>query len=91
MKYLLLALFFFSWPAMAQTLCQTREQVVRHLGTKYSEKPIGIGVTSNGSVVELLTSETTWTIILTVPAGCVFFVAAGENWTALVPKKGRPI
>ena len=41
-----------------------------------------MGLSNNGGVVEILTSPEgdTWTIIITMPNGLSFLIAAGENW-----------
>lgn len=62
--------------------CSTRANVLRHLASKYSESPIGLGVAANGGVLELLTSSegNTWTIIVTMPNGLSCMIAAGQGW-----------
>ena len=80
--------------AQAQTLsqvqpqtkqCDQRARVIGHLAQKYKEAPVAIGVTSNGGMVEVLTTGDggTWTIILSNPNGISCLVAAGEGWRAL--------
>jgi len=42
-----------------------------------------MGVSTNGSLVELYTSENgTWTLMLTRPDGVSCLIAAGQNWEA---------
>jgi hypothetical protein len=73
-------------PAAAQSLCGERRQFVDHLAKKHQEQPTSIGLASNGSMVEVLTSETgTWTIIVTQPNGTACVVAAGEAWESRPP------
>lgn len=65
--------------------CNTRENVLDLLSSKYSESPVAFGVTNNGGLVEVLKStsaakEDTWTIIVTTPKGVSCLVAAGEGW-----------
>ena len=80
--------------AQAQTLsqvqpqtqqCDQRARVIGHLAQKYKEAPVAVGVTSNGGMVEVLTTGDggTWTIILSNPNGTSCLVAAGEGWRAL--------
>jgi hypothetical protein len=66
-------------------LCGQRASVIGRLGEKYREAPVAIGVTSTGSMVELLTTGdgTTWTIIVSNPNGTSCLIAAGEGWRAL--------
>ena len=67
--------------------CSTRSNVLRHLASKYSESPIGLGVAETGGVLELLTSSqgNTWTIIITMPNGRSCMIAAGAGWQQ-IPK-----
>ncbi len=46
-----------------------------------------MGLASSGGVVEVLTNEkgSSWSIIVTTPAGVTCLVAAGEGWEALQP------
>jgi len=71
---------------MSQTLlCDQRASIIGHMAEKYREAPVAIGVTSTGSIVEVLTTGdgTTWTIIVSNPNGTSCLIAAGEGWRAL--------
>ncbi len=75
-------------PAAAQQApCTERPTVVDHLASEYSERPVAIGLASNGGVIEVLSSQKSgsWTLIITMPNGPTCMIAAGENWE-LVPK-----
>ena len=75
-----------SLPAMAQTVCGERNKFLDHLSRGYSEAPAAMGLVSNGAVLEVLVSTNgTWTIIVTRPDGMSCVVAAGEAWED-VPK-----
>ena len=52
------------------------------LAERYQERPIAVGVTSEGSLVEVLTDAKggTWTIIVTSPEGMSCLVLSGEGW-----------
>lgn len=70
-------------PAAAQgPACAARSDVIAHLGGKYGERPVSVGLADNGAVVEVLKSRRgkTWTIIVTLPDGTSCLAAAGENW-----------
>jgi len=70
-------------PAAAQTApqCGAREAVLDRLATKYDERPVSIGVTATGSLLEILASPAgTWTIIVTVPGGPTCLVSSGDGW-----------
>ena len=67
--------------------CESREAVLNFLSSKYAEARIAMGVSKDGSVVEILTSGpgSTFTIIVTMPNGLTCMVAAGDNWENLAP------
>lgn len=68
----------------AQTVCGTRDVVLKQLSSDFQEAPVGIGVAANGAVVELLTSTAgTWTLIVTTPKGPTCLMGTGEGWQAL--------
>ena len=70
-----------SAPAWAQTVCSQRTTFIQQLSGKYSESPVSMGLSSNGSVIEVLASATgSWTIIITNPNGLSCVVAHGEAW-----------
>src|SRR6185436_5436885 len=77
------ALFAASTPATAETLCGSRETVLKQLSSEYQEAPVGIGLASNGAVVELLTSASgTWTLLVTPPKGPTCLMGTGDGWQA---------
>ena len=80
---LLAAPAFSAAPAAAagQPTCDTRDKILRHLGQKYSESPVAMGVANTGGVVELLSSRDgqTWTLLVTMPNGRTCLLAAGEE------------
>jgi len=70
--------------ASAQALCGDRTNFLKHLGKSYKESPTAMGLTSNGKVIEVLTSDKgSWTIIVTNPEGKSCVVAAGEAWESI--------
>ncbi len=66
-----------------QNICTERSEVLGHLATKYSEAPVAMGLANNGGVIEVLSSDTSWTIIITMPNGVSCMLAAGESWESL--------
>ena len=74
-------------PAVADPVCGHRADLIEQLSMRYSEAPAAVGLSSNGSVVEVLTAVTgtTWSIVVTTPNGVSCLVAAGENWETLQP------
>jgi hypothetical protein len=80
-------------PAVAQQLqCSQRAIVLTALSDKYAEKPVAMGLASNGGVLEVLSDGegSTWTIIVTMPNGVSCMVAAGENWEPVQQKPHGP-
>ncbi len=77
-----------SMPAAAQTICGQRADVLSGLNGTYTETPTAMGLSNNGGVVEILTSPKgdTWTIIIILPNGMSYLVAAGENWEKMPHK-----
>ena len=79
---LLAGLALVSAPAEAQSVAAPRAEIVKQLGDAYAEAPVAIGLTQNGSVIELFTTGdgSTWTIVITSPDGLSRVVASGESW-----------
>jgi len=94
--YLALSLLFPTALGSAEkqddTNCGQRTTVLDYLSTKYSEKPIAMGIAANGGLIEVLTSKegSTFTIIVTMPEGETCMVAAGEGWENLPALVRRP-
>lgn len=73
----------FSGPAMAQQpmACAERSALIGELKDKYSESAQGVGLTGNGAVMELLTSDKgSWSLIVTMPNGKSCLIATGDEW-----------
>jgi len=70
--------------------CGKRDELLSHLSQKYSEKPVAMGLATNGSVVEVLSSKAsgTFTIVYTMPNGVTCLMAAGSNWEFTKTKPG---
>lgn len=71
--------------AAAQGACDRRERVLSLLAEKYQETPVAVGVTTQGSLVEVLSHDTgkTWTIVITSPQGISCLLLTGEGWKKL--------
>lgn len=82
-----------SLPAFAQPpQCAKRTAILKTLYTKYDEVPIGVGLTANGSVLELVASGAgSWSIIVTDTTGTTCPVAVGEAWSAGAGKSGYSV
>ena len=81
---LTIALFLVSSAAMAQVPCGQRDSIVKWLAVKYKEAPIATGVSSKGSLIEVLSTldGDTWTLIVTSPDGNSCMIASGQGWRA---------
>ncbi len=78
-------------PGVAKTVCGDRDTFLARLGNTYAEQPVAMGLTSNGTVMEVLTSAAgTWTILITYPNGMTCMIAAGDSWEPLaIPASGN--
>ncbi len=65
--------------------CTERKAALRHLGGKFLEAPVAMGLTNTGEVLEVLTSDAgrSWTMLITMPNGTTCMVAAGEAWKTI--------
>jgi hypothetical protein len=64
-----------------QNACGDRGDMLVQLKDKYQEDPAGFGLTGNGAVVELMTSENgSWTLMLSFPNGRSCLMATGDGW-----------
>jgi len=71
--------------AQGSLVCAPRAQLLDQLSSKYKEVPLAAGLSSSGSLIEVLTSDngSTWTIMVSQPNGSSCLVAAGEGWEEL--------
>ncbi len=76
-------------PTSAQMVCGDRSKMVGYLDRDYQESRSGLGLASNGAVVELYTAKTgTWTMLITKPGGKTCVIGSGESWEIQpTPKK----
>ena len=67
--------------------CDNRGDVLSALDGNFSEKPVSLGLSLDGRVVEVLKSPGgTWTIIMTAPNGVSCLLIAGKHWRNVVIK-----
>lgn len=71
--------------AQQQAQCQERSRLMELLANKYQERPVAMGVTHTGGLIEVLTDNKgrNWTIIITTPQGLSCLIAAGEGWRGI--------
>ena len=79
-------------PAAAQSQCGPLQEVVKSLGDRYKEAPVGMGITQPGQVLEVFASQSgSWTMVITNADGRSCLIAAGENWDMIQGTRGTPI
>ena len=67
--------------------CADRHEVLAQLKARFDETPVEAGLTDQGEIVELTTSENgTWTLMLSFPNGRSCLISSGENWVRATPK-----
>ncbi len=86
MRLMILALaMIWAMPAAGQqTACAERSKLLNSLRKIYQEAPVAVGVTRDGSLLELAVSHTgSWTIIVTSPNKTSCAIVTGERWMRL--------
>jgi hypothetical protein len=74
--------------AHAQSNCEVRRSLIAKLDKSFGEHPVAIGLASTGNLLEvLISSDGTWTILITNPDGFTCIAAAGEHWQTLKKKE----
>ena len=74
--------------AQVPNACGDRGMIVERLDTGYSEKPVAMGLSVNGSIVEIFASQNgSFTIIATQPTGESCILVTGESWEGLMAGK----
>ena len=79
-------------PAVAAgaQVCLPRADMLSALEDRHGERPVGIGVTKAGELIEILASSRgqTWTILVTEPHGPTCVLSTGYGWQQTGPKLG---
>ena len=76
-----LGIWLLAVPAAAQLQCALRSELATRLDKKFDEKLTGIGITSNGLLLEVFASnDGSWTILVTRPNGHSCIVSHGTDW-----------
>ena len=72
-----------STPASAQAVlaCGERADVIQELTSQFSEKPVSMGLTNEGSILEMFVSQDR--TFVTQPSGVSCLVASGSSWENL--------
>ena len=79
-------------PATAQQACGKRDTFMVKLEENFAERPIAMGLTDKGSVLEVFASKSgSWTFLVTMPNGMTCVVASGQRWVNLPVAQLDPI
>ena len=71
-------------PAVAQQACGERAKFMNKLEEVFAERPIAMGLTEKGAVLEVFASQQgSWTFLITMPSGLSCVVASGQSWESL--------
>jgi hypothetical protein len=72
-----------SQPAAARPVCVAHADLAKHLGGKFAEKPVAMGLASDGTLMQVFASKdgATWTLVRAMPDGNSCVMAGGEGWT----------
>lgn len=95
-QVILAALFLTLAPVLANMAhaqqamnCGPRDKILVDIKGKYQEKPDSAGLTNQGMLMEVFTSEKgTFTVLLSSPQGISCIAAVGEGWVR--KPKGDP-
>ena len=75
-------------PAAAQQACGERANFLNKLEESFAERPIAMGLTDKGAVLEVFASQKgSWTFLITMPTGQTCVVASGQSWETLAAVK----
>jgi hypothetical protein len=71
-------------PANAQQACGERTKFTLKLEETFSERPVAMGLTDKGAVLEVFASKHgSWTFLITMPSGLTCVVASGQSWESI--------
>ena len=77
-------------PALANSLCAERSELVESLEDKFKENPAAVGQINGDAVIEVFVSEKgTWTILATGTDGKSCVLSAGEDFEINVALLGE--
>lgn len=68
-------------PTQAFAQCAPHDEVVSLLSERYQENQKAMGVVGDSRIIELFVStDGSWTLVMTQPSGRACIIAAGQNW-----------
>ena len=78
------ALALGSTETLARQVCGPRVDMLAGLARVHGERPIAVGLASDGTVVEILSSNTgSWTVLFTRPDGRTCVIDYGQGWQTI--------
>ena len=74
-------------PAQAEPKCFDHGKILSQFASVYREAPVAGGLTADGRLIEVLSSDNghTWTLIVSKPDGESCVIMAGEGWRKMNP------
>ena len=62
--------------------CKPWRELAAELGRRYAERPVALGLQSNGNLLQVFASEATgtWTLVTMHPSGTACLIGAGDSW-----------
>lgn len=76
-------------PALSETVCASRDEVMDALSGKYEESRVAQGMTYQGWFLEMFASEAgSWSAVITYPSGKSCIAASGQAFEAMAPVYG---
>jgi hypothetical protein len=78
----------FNVAAQQNGRCLPHDEMLKHLSQQFKEKPVAMGVSDNGSLLELFATPdgATWTALVTRPNGVSCVVMSGDTWQYTPPQ-----
>lgn len=78
--------------ASAGPICGKRSLFVSRLKDRYEEKPVSVGLASNGVIIEVFAAPSgSFSILVTRPEGVSCLVTSGSNWQDSLTAKDKEI
>lgn len=73
-------------PPSRQPPCLAYDQAAAHLSKQYAERPVGVGLKTDGNVLQIFASRKTgtWTLLSIRPDGTSCVIAAGQHWQEII-------
>jgi hypothetical protein len=72
--------------------CKPWQELAKELGRRYAERPVALGLQSNGNLLQVFASEATgtWTLVTMHPSGTACLIGVGDSWEILAKPDADP-